>query len=132
MHSTRRIISWHLFTFLGHHVFGWRDFFDIYTRWRQVEPNYTPVISLISSSIDITILSSTRSDYHSHLKVSEPKDLVWWVDKLSIDVEFDKRVGLSTYITRGVNKVKRYYPYYKQAFNISKFIMTKIGFHDPK
>jgi hypothetical protein len=60
------------------------------------------------------------------MKISEPKDNVWWVDLLS---RMGSVVGLSTHMMKGPNKVIRYYSYFDMAFNLTKDMMAKHGYY---
>ncbi len=57
-------------------------------------------------------------------------DIVWWIDKFPPKKEFTKRVGLNTYMISGTNKVVRYYPYFNKAMNMTKNIISSIGYFD--
>lgn len=79
-----------------HHL-NWRDFFDIAVKWRQL---------------------------------AEPLDAVWWIDRTTdmqpdTDDADNEYLGLQTYIQTGVGENVRYYPYYKQAFNLTKNLLHR-------
>ena len=63
-------------------------------------------------------------------QLSEPMDIVWWVDKLPVKDDFAKRLGLNTYLVRGYNKVVRYYPYFDATFDLTRDIIIERGFYD--
>jgi hypothetical protein len=57
-------------------------------------------------------------------------DLVWWIDTLTPKRENEKRVGLSTYIVRGFNKVVRYYGYHNKSLSLTRKLVAEKGFYD--
>jgi hypothetical protein len=56
-------------------------------------------------------------------------DHVWWIDTLT-EKKNEKRVGLSTYIVRGYNKVVRYYPYHNKTLSLTRKLVADKGFYD--
>lgn len=62
--------------------------------------------------------------------VAEPFDGVFWADGLDLPTEFKNRVGLSTNLISGLNKVVRYYPQLKKTLHITKELVINNGYYD--
>lgn len=63
--------------------------------------------------------------------MSEPMDVVWWIDLLpDIMISRSKEVlGLATYIVRSNAKIVRYYHYFDKAFQLTKMqLLENKGF----
>lgn len=65
-------------------------------------------------------------------QVSEPKDVVWWIDGLPEGRDSGDRVGLNTYMVSGLGKIVRYYPYYGWGFNLTKDLIVSSGYFNGK
>jgi tetratricopeptide (TPR) repeat protein len=63
------------------------------------------------------------------IQLTEPKDPVWWNDKLS---QKRGRIGSKTYITKGSLKVVRHSKYYDYAFNITRQYVTSNGCYNER
>lgn len=65
-------------------------------------------------------------------RVSEPMDIVYWIDQLPPKIDFRDRVGLNTYLTHGYSRVSRYYPYFNQTFQVLKEGLLNGRAYDPR
>lgn len=123
----------------GYHVFGWRDYFDVYVRWRQVSIS---AAGKAPFEFFLFVLSLNQ--------LSEPMDSVWWADRFPRSEEDQNSKSINTnlvtngrvnafLISNAINQFPRillgncrpvrYYSYFPQALQLTKELVTTVGYY---